>query len=75
MYLNDIYTYQFIRIIGWVPHGALVEVECWLCNPRVSGSNSDAGNLEKVVYLDENSWTQTKTQYRPVGEMIMPATV
>ena len=43
----------------WVPHG--VEVERWLCNPRVSGSNPDAGNLEKVVYLDENSWTHTKT--------------
>ena len=44
---------------SWVPHG--VEVERWLCNPRVSGSNPGAGNLEKVVYLDENSWTHTKT--------------
>jgi hypothetical protein len=43
----------------WVPHG--VEVERWLCNPRVSGSNPGAGNLEKVVYLDENSWTHTKS--------------
>jgi hypothetical protein len=43
----------------WVPLG--VEVERWLCNPRVSGSNHGAGNLEKVVYLDENSWTHTKS--------------
>jgi hypothetical protein len=41
----------------WVPHG--IEVERWLCNLRVSGSNP--GNLEKVVYLDENSWTHTKS--------------
>ena len=43
----------------WVHHD--VEVECWLCNPRVSGSNP--GNLKKVVYQ------------RRVGEMITPATV
>jgi hypothetical protein len=45
------------NLYQWVPHG--VEVERWLCNPRVSGSNP--GNLEKVVYLDENSWTHTKS--------------
>ena len=30
----------------WVSHG--VEVERSLCNPRVSGSNPGAGNLEKL---------------------------
>jgi hypothetical protein len=48
-----------------VPHG--VEVERWLCNPRVSGSNPGAGNLEKVVYLDENSWTHTKIIIKTCG--------
>ena len=33
-------------IFLWVPHG--VEVERWLCNPRVSGSIPGAGNLEKL---------------------------
>ena len=45
--------------VEWVLHG--LEVECWLCNPRASSSNPDTGNLEKVVYPDENSWTHTKT--------------
>ena len=37
-------------VTKWVPH--CVEVERWLCNPRVSGSKPGAGNLEKIVYLD-----------------------
>ena len=36
-------------------------VDRWLCNPRVSGTNAGTGNLEKVVYLEENSWTHTKS--------------
>ena len=47
-----------------------VEVERWLCNPRVSGSIPDANNLEKVVYLDENSWTHTKTNSNRAIEFV-----
>ena len=42
-----------------VPYG--VGGERWTCDPRVSGSSPGAGRqLEKVVNLDENSWTPTK---------------
>ena len=49
-----IFFFSFKKYImaQWVPHG--VEVERWLCIPRVSGSIPGTGNLEKVVYLDEN---------------------
>ena len=48
-----------IRIITkWVPHG--VEVERWLCNPRVSGSI--AGNLEKLfIWTKIHGITQKQT--------------
>jgi hypothetical protein len=51
-----------------IPPG--VEVEHWLCNPRVSGSIPGAGNLEKVVYLNENSWNHTKTKSSRVIEFV-----
>ena len=55
----------------WVPHG--VEGEHWLCNPRISGWMFDPWHpqLEKVVYLDENSWTRTKTNSNGVIEFFM----
>ena len=37
-------------ISSTLPHG--VEVERWLCNPRVSSLNPSTGNLDNVVYLD-----------------------
>jgi len=45
-------------------------VERWLYNPRVSGSILGTGNLEKVVYLDKNSWTHTKTNSNRVKEFV-----
>ena len=47
-----------------------VGVECCPCNPRVSGLIPGAGNLKKVVYLDENSWTHTKTNSNRVIEFV-----
>ena len=44
-----------------------VEVKHWLCNPMIS--NSIPGNL-KVVYLDENSLTPTKTNSNRVKEFV-----
>jgi hypothetical protein len=43
------------------------EVERWLCNPRVSGSNPGAGNLEKVVYLDEKFMDSHKNIIKTSG--------
>ena len=41
-------------------HG--VEVECWLCNPRVSGSIPGAGNLEKLfIWIKIYGLTQKQT--------------
>ena len=42
------------------PHG--VEVERWLCNPRVSGSIPGAGNLEKLfIWMKIHGLTQKQT--------------
>ena len=44
----------------WVPHG--VEVEHWLCKPRVSGSNPGAGNLEKqFIWMKIHGLAQKQT--------------
>ena len=49
----------------WVSHG--VEVECWLCNPRVSGLNLDAGNLEKLfIWMKIHGLTQKQNSNRVV---------
>ena len=48
------------KIIQWVPHG--VEVEHWLCNPRLSGSILGAGNLEKLfIWMIFHGVTQKQT--------------
>ena len=36
----------------------IMQGQCWPCNPKVSGSI--AGNLKKLLILDENSWTHNK---------------
>ena len=44
----------------WVPHD--VEVERWLCNPRVSGSIPGAGNLKKLfIWMKIHGLTQKQT--------------
>ena len=55
-------------VVSGFPYG--VEVERWLCNPRVSGSIPGAGNLEKLFTLDENSWTHTKTNSNRVIQFV-----
>ena len=48
----------------WVPHG--VEIERWLCNPRVSGSIPGTDNLEKLfIWMKIHGLTQiSKTLFR-----------
>ena len=44
----------------WVPYG--VEEECWLCNPRVSGSIPGTINLEKLfIQMKIHGITQKQT--------------
>ena len=44
----------------WVPHG--VEIERWLCNPRVSGSIPGTDNLEKLfIWMKIHGITQKQT--------------
>ena len=58
-------SFVYIRMsVRRVLHG----VERWLCNPRVSGSRRLQRG--KVVYLDENSWTHTKTNSNRVIEFV-----
>ena len=46
--------------LEWVPHG--VEVECWLCNPKVSGLLLGADNLEKLfIWMKIDGLTQKQT--------------
>ena len=46
--------------VDWVPHG--VEVECWLCNPRVSGTIPGTGNLEKLcIWMKIHGLTRKQT--------------
>ena len=55
--VGSFYRYRLIPQLSdyfreWVPYG--VEVEDWLCNPRVNGSIPGSGNLKKLLILDEN---------------------
>ena len=47
-------------VVSGFPYG--VEVERWLCNPRVSGSIPGAGNLEKLfIWMKIHGLTQKQT--------------
>ena len=47
-------------ILKWVPHG--VEVERWLCNPRVSGLIPGSGTFEKLfIWRKIHGLKQKKT--------------